>query len=381
MDPRLNGAEKALRARAHEAAEAVKLAAAAIDEEDATPRELLTALGEAGVLGVCLPEEFGGTGGGLIEVSLVCEELGAASAGVAAIVVGHLMAAALVESAGTEDHQRDLLPALATGTKIATVALDGGVSLLEEPAVAVSATSMTDDLGLAGTARAVAGAVCADLFVVPAAVDGGIVIGTVEAGAPGLSIGATEQKLGLNGSAMATVELSGVVARRLGAADAGAALAATRDLARIGHAALCVGIGRAALEASTAYVVGSEAGLDRAQSVQWMLADMATETEAARLLTWYAASASHGHAGELREAAAMARLVAADAAVAASRSAVQIFGAEGNRRAAGVERLYRDAKAMEVHHGASESQRRVVARELLPDLFEAASRDPLRNPG
>ncbi len=373
MDPRLNGAEKELRARAREAAKAVKVAAAAIDAEDATPRHLLTALGEAGLLGVCLPKDFGGAGGGRIEAALVCEELGAASAGVAAIVVGHLMAAALLESAGTEEHKRDLLPAVAVGTKIATVALDGGVSLLEEPAVAVSATSETDGLGLAGTAHVVAGAVCADLLVVPAvANDNSIVIGTVEAGAPGLSIGAKDKKLGLNGSEMAAVELSGVVARRWGAGDAEAALAAARDLARIGHAALCVGIGRAALEASTAYVVGSEAGLDRAQSVQWMLADMATETEAARLLTWYAASHRHSDAGELREAAAMARLVAADAAVAASRRAVQILGAEGNRRGAGVERLYRDAKAMEVHHGASESQRRAVARELLPDLFEAA---------
>lgn len=371
MDPRLNAAEEELRARAREAAEAVKVAAAAIDEEDTTPRDLLTALGAAGVLGACLPQDFGGAGGGRIEAALVCEELGAASAGAAAIVVGHLMAASLVESVGNEDDKRDLLPALAAGTKIATVALDGEVSLLEEPAVAVTATLAADELGLAGMAHAVAGAACADLLVVPAAVGDGTIIGTVDAGAPGLTIGAKEQKLGLNGSEMVSVGLSGVIGRRLGAGDAGPALATARDLARIGHAALCVGIGRAALEASTAYVVSSDAGLDRAQSVQWMLADMATETEAARLLTWYAASRSG--AGKLREAAAMARLVAADAAVAASRRAVQILGPEGNRRSAGVERLYRDAKAMEVYHGASESQRRAVARELLPDLFEGSS--------
>lgn len=372
MDPRLDAAETALRARAREVAEAIAAEAVAIDEEDATPRRLLTAVGEAGVLGICLPEEFGGGGGGRIEAALVCEELGAASAGAAAIVVAHLMAAALVESTGNEELKRDLLPAVAAGTMIAAVALDGGVSLLEEPAVAVSATSAADELGLDGTAHEVAGAGCADLLVVPAALDDDIVIGTVEAGASGVTIGATEPKLGLNGSAIASVEFSGVSARRLGVGDVGAALAAARDLARIGHAALCVGIGRAALEASTAYVMGSDAGLDRAQSVQWMLADMATETEAARLLTWYAASRSD--AGELREAAAMARLVAADAAVAASRRAVQVLGSAGNRRSAGVERLYRDAKAMEVHHGASEAQRLAVARELLPDLFEAATR-------
>jgi alkylation response protein AidB-like acyl-CoA dehydrogenase len=148
-------------------------------------------------------------------------------------------------------------------------------------------------------------------------------------------------------------------------------LAAARELARVALAALCVGIGRAALEAGTAYVTGAEGDLDRSQSVQWMLADMATETEAARLLTWYAASRTV--MAELSEAAAMARLIAADSAVGASRRAVQLMGPAGNQAAAGVERLYRDAKAMEIHHGAAEAQRVAVARQLLPDLFEGGA--------
>ena len=102
-----------------------------------------------------------------------------------------------------------------------------------------------------------------------------------------------------------------------------------------------------------------------------MLADMATETEAARLLTWYAASRTSP--GEMREAAPMARLLAADAAVRGSRSAVQIFGPAGNERGSGIERLYRDAKAMEIYHGAVEVQRLAVAGELLPRLAKDIS--------
>jgi len=371
MDPRLNDSEEELQAKAREAARAVKEAAATIDVDDSTPRELLAGLGEAGVLGTCVSEAYGGGEEGRVGVALVCEELGAASAGVAALVVAHFMASSMLEALADESLKQEVLPGLGAGAKIAAVALDGGVSLLDDPAVTVVAKEDGDAIVLQGTARAVAAATAADIIVVPATTaGGGLQVAAVDAGAPGLSVDAVTGMMGLNGSATGAVDLADAAARSMAAGDADAALAGARDLARIGHAALCVGIGRAALEASTAYVVGSEAGLDRAQSVQWMLADMATETEAARLLTWYAASRTD--AGELREAAAMARVVAADAAVGASRRAVQIFGAAGNQRSSGVERLYRDAKAMEVHHGALESQRRAVARELLPDLFEDA---------
>ena len=146
------------------------------------------------------------------------------------------------------------------------------------------------------------------------------------------------------------------------------ALRVADDLFRIGHAGLCVGIGRAALEASIAYVSGADGALCREQPVQWMLADITTETAASRLLTWYAASRTVP--GEMREVAAMARLLAADGAVRASRSAVQIFGVSGNERGSGIERLYRDAKAMELHHGAVEVQQLAVAGELLPGLVK-----------
>jgi len=366
MDPRLDEREEAMRAKAQQAASALAEAAATIDQDDATPRPLIAALGEAGMLGVSRAQA--GAGDTLLDVALVCEELGAASAGAAANVVGHLMGTALVEAVGGEA-QQPLLDALASGDKIAAVALDGAVSLLEEPAVSIAAACGAEVLELSGTARIVVGATSADVFVVPAVdADGVLSVSVVECGAAGVSIVASERKLGLNGSATGAVEFSGVSAPLPGDVGAVAALSAARDLARVGNAALCVGLGRAALEAATAYVAASDAGLDRSQSVQWMLADIATETEAARLLTWYACS--RDDAAELREAAAMARAVAADAAVGASRRAVQILGPAGNRAASGVERLYRDAKAMEVHQGAAEAQRAVVARQLLPDLFD-----------
>ncbi len=370
MDPRLTDSQTELQERARAAMAGVRDAASSIDEGLSGSRELIAGIGAAGVLAVCLPQSYGGGGGGRTEYALVCEELGAASASVGVAAVAHVVAALLVDAVGSEDAKQELLPALASGSKVATIALDGGGSLLDSPAVSIAAAGAESSATLSGVARAVAGAAEADIFLVPAidGTDDTTRIFVIERGADGLHVGAERRKLGLNGSGLADVTLDGSAAAPLSAADASAALETAADDLRIGLAALCTGIGRAALEASTAYVTASEAGLDRAQSVQWLLADMATETEAGRLLTWYAAS--RGSAAELREAAAMARLLASDAAVGASRGAVQILGAGGGDDAARVELLYRDAKAMEVHHGASESQQREVARQLLPDLFE-----------
>jgi alkylation response protein AidB-like acyl-CoA dehydrogenase len=319
-----------------------------------------------------MPEAQGGSGGGRIELALICEELGAVSASVAAATVGHIVATLLVVATAGEKEARDLLPRLSSGAQMAALALDGGGTLLDEPAVSVVASGSGTEMILNGVARAVAGATLADVFVVPArgaGDDARLQVFVVETDTAGLTVGAERKMLGLNGSGLANVTFAEVAgATPLSGGDVMAALAVAADNARIGLAAACIGIARAALEASRAHVIASDDGLDKEQSVQWMLADMATETEAGRLLAWYAASRTN--ASELREAAAMARLLAADAAVGASRRAVQILGAAGNDEETGVERLYRDAKAMEVHHGAAESQRRAVARRLLPDLFD-----------
>ena len=353
MDPRLNDAETALRDRVRSAAAALVVVADDIDRGASTAADAVGSLAAAGVLGVCSPATHGGAGGGPVELAVACEEIGAVSASVGVVVVGHLMAGSLIDVLGDDAQKQEWLPAVATGTGLAALAADGGGSLLDAPGAGVSATPEADGLRLDGTARAVAGSTLADLLVVPVQVGDALMVAVVEARSDGITIGPEAAKLGLNGAGLAAIEFSGAqvpTTSTLTAGDVALALGAAADGARIGLAAVSVGIGRAALDASMAYVVASEERLDREQSVQWMLADMATETEAARLLTWYAASRTSPD--ERREAAAMARLLAADAAVGASRSAVQIFGTTGNERGAGVERLYRDAKAMEIHHGA-----------------------------
>ena len=370
MDPRLDERERELQARARDIADAVVAGVAArVDLDNEAPREAVAGL--ASLLGTCVPEEYGGGAGGLLELSIVAEELGRASASIASIAVHHIVVSHLIEIAGDDSQKSDLLPPIASGERLVALAVDGGGSILQDPRA--GATSTLDGSGhrLDGELAGVAGATIADLLLVPARGDGdqdAIDLFVVDASASGVRVDAQEAGLGLNGSGLATVQLDAVASgTRLAEPGSEEAFGHALDAARLGHAALCVGVSQAALEAATASASDPDNDLDSSQSVQWMLADTATETEAARLLTWYAASRPRGD--EFREAAAMARLVATDAAVKATRRAVQVVPG-GTSRAAGVERLYRDAKSMEVHHGASEAQRMAIARTLLPEFFE-----------
>jgi alkylation response protein AidB-like acyl-CoA dehydrogenase len=192
----------------------------------------------------------------------------------------------------------------------------------------------------------------------------------------GLDVSDEEIKLGLNGSGIAAMTLAGVrvaAEDRLPAETCGPGmLRQLTDAANLGYAAVGVGIAQAALDAALEFLAASNDDLKRSQSLQWMLADSATETDAARLMTWYAATREG--TGERTESAAMARLLACNSAVLSSRSAVQILGDGGGLRTTGVERLYRDAKMIEIHDGSIEMQRRATARKLLPDLLGAKTK-------
>ena len=378
MDPRLNDSERAVRdaARAAAAKALPPPLATAIDESLQPPGDVLAGLAGPHGLGRCVAADHGGGDGGILELALVIEEIGRASASLASVATGHMVAGLVIAAAADDDLAASRLRGLAEGRTLAALGLDGAGSILDDPDAGATLEAGGDAGRLAGRIGAVAGATLADVFLVPArAAEGGPVAAwaVVERGQEGVAVGREVAKLGLNGSGLAAIALHDIglaPAAILATGDRAAAIfAQALDWSRIAYAAACVGIAAAALDAATRRVLEAGGELADSQSIQWMLADSATETEAARLLTWYAAS--RDKPGALREAAAMARLMAADAAVRSSRRAVQIFGAEGSAREAGIERLYRDAKALEVHHGSSEAQRLAVAREILPDLVDS----------
>lgn len=384
MDPRLSDSEARLRDEVRHIADGTVLpAAASLDAHRRLPPELLETLAEAGVAGFGLPEEHGGRGGGLLEIALLLEELGRASASLAAALVGHLAVVGRgLARHGSDTQRRHHLPAMIRGERWAAFAA-AAATLLEDPGAGVEAESEGDDVVLSGELPLVGGATVAGLFLVVGRLQGAdegggeVALYLVDREAAGLVVDEEPRKLGLNGSGAATVRFDGVRVKpdsRLAAADRGSEiLEELLDAARLAYAAVAVGVAQAALDAALERVLagGEEGRLAESQAVQWMLADSATETEAARLLTWYAATQPVGPS--LRGAAAMARLVASDTAVQVARRAVQVFGGAGGLQEHPVERLYRDAKVLEIHQGASEAQRLAVARQLLPELVEPAS--------
>jgi alkylation response protein AidB-like acyl-CoA dehydrogenase len=321
--------------------------AVAADDIDATGRIPEGLLGELGAAGALVPDA---DDDGLLRLALAVEQIARKSGAVASIAGAH-GAAATVLGEGFADRE-----ALVAGTKAAT--------LVGSADAAIRAEASSDGFRLDGSARLVVNA-GADWLVLPAATDAGTAWFAVAAGSEGLSIDEAAETLGLNGNGAADVTLDGVAVGPEARLD----VAGADDLLRIVQSALGVGLSRGALDVSIADLQERKAQgdpADRSQAVQWMLADIATDAEAARVTLWQAASQDPG--AERTQASAMARLLAAEAAVEATRRAVQIFGDRGALRSAGVERLYRDAKMLEIVGGTNEQQLAQIAEHLLPEL-------------
>ena len=344
MNPLLNEQQQELLEKAQAAVDQhVVPAADRIDAEAAGCREVLRELSAAGLL------DGGGAEQPMLDIALRVEQIARKSGAVATVAATHSVATMLVRSAGIslpEAVAADALLALAHGS--------------------VEATATDSGHRLDGQTGLTPGATLADWLLVDAGQSG---LFLVPADADGVSIGEPAGLLGLNGCGAAEVSFSGVMV--VSSARVGGAEEATtaRDLQQVAYGAVAVGLARGALDAALDEVQQRrEDGdrLDRSQAVQWILADNATETEAARVAVWYAACQTPGAAQG--EAAAMGRLLAAEAAVQSTRRTLQVFGERGLTRGAGVERLYRDAKLMEVLGGTNETQLARVAQYLLPDL-------------
>jgi alkylation response protein AidB-like acyl-CoA dehydrogenase len=341
--------------------------AAAWDREHTFPRELFGALGELGLMGVCVPEEHGGAGADFLSYVLVLEELSRADAGVGVTVAVHTSACTLPLLAhGGERH----VPPLAAGDEL-------GAFALTEPGSGSDAAALRTlaiDGRLTGTKQWITNGSYASTFLVFARESAGISAFVVRAGAPGLSVTREEEKMGLHSSSTADVTFDDTPGERLGAAGAGMRIAlSTLDAGRIGIAAQAVGIAQAALELATGFARERTAfggPIARFQAIQHKLADMQTEIEAARALTWRAARLKQADRPHTVEGA-QAKLFASAVARRQTGEAIQVLGGYGYTREFPAERYYRDAKVTEIYEGTSEIQRLVIARALLGEAMRS----------
>ena len=348
-----------------------------IDEKAAVPRELVREMADLGFMGIDVPEKWGGAGLDMVAYVLVMEEVNRACASTGVILGSHVsLATAPLLRYGTDEQKERLLAPLARGEKLGCFALSEPASGSDAAAMRTSAKRDGDGWVLNGTKNFITNGAFADLTIVFAQTDPskrhhGIVAFVVEKGTPGFTVGKLEKKLGIRGSDTAQLHFSDCRvpdANRLGEAGEGFKIAlSTLDGGRAGIAAQAVGIGRACLEDSLAYAQEREAfgqKIAEFQAIQWKLADMATEIDAARLLTWRAA-ALKDQGQPFGVEAAMAKLFASDAAMRAARECVQIFGGYGYLRDFPAERHYRDAKITEIYEGTSEIMHHVIAEDML----------------
>ena len=347
------------------------------DEESAFPADTVARMGELGLMGVMVPEEYGGSGMDTISYSIAVEEIGKGDGSLGLTVASHnSLCTAHILAFGSEAIRRKYLPELASGRMLGAWALTEPGSGSDSLNMRTRAEWKKDRWVINGSKMFITQGSVAGVVVILAVTDkekgrDGVTAFLVEAGTPGLSVGRNLHKLGMRSSDTAELVFENLEVRPanvIGEVHSGFR-DTMRNLAggRISIAALAVGIGRGALEAAVAYAKERHQfgqPISSFQAIQWMIADAGTELDAASLLTFRAAYRKDSGKPFVQEAA-IAKLFASEAAMRSTIKAVQIFGGYGYTREYPVERTMRDAKLCEIGEGTSEVQRMIIARRLI----------------
>ena len=351
--------------------------AADLDQNPEFPWDNFRGLAEMGLLGLTIDEEYGGSGGTTRQLVLVVQEIARACAATSVTYIAHLsLCMQFIDMFGTEGQKRQFIPPLAQGEHVGAFCLTEPGSGSDAAALRTTSTRKDGAYLLNGTKTFITNAPEAHTLVVLATQDRslgskGIDALIVDGDSTGLTVNPLHGKMGMRASSIAEVvfeNCSVPVENRMG--EEGDGFKETLHVltsSRISIAAQCVGIAQAAYEAAVGYAKQREAfgqHLADFQGIQWMIADMATNIEAARLLVWSAATLRDQDKPFVTEAS-MAKLFASRIAVEAADRAVQIHGGAGYFSPMPVERYYRDAKVTEIYEGTSEIQRIIIARNIL----------------
>jgi butyryl-CoA dehydrogenase len=378
MDFELTQEQRMIRDTAREfAAREIAPKAAELDKTSRWPTEILAKMAELGLLGVAIPQEHGGAGMDAVSYALAMEEISAGCASCGVIMsVNNSLFCDPVYKFGNADQKARVLQPVASGKKLGCFGLTEPMSGSDAQTMVTNGEKAAGGWVLNGAKNWITNGPHADWIVVFAVTDrsGPKVKHTaflVERGTPGFTQNAADHKLGIHAAHSCTVFFENCKvpeANVLGQAGDGFKVAmATLDGGRIGIACQAIGIARAALEKSVAYAKERKSfgvPIAQHQAIQFMLADMATQLDAARLLAWRAASLKDKGVRHSAESA-MAKLYASEMATRVTHKAIQIHGGYGYSTEFPVERHYRDARITEIYEGTSEIQRIVIAANLL----------------
>jgi len=351
--------------------------AAEVDEQERYPTESLEAIKEAGLYGIWVPEEYGGSDMGCLALALVCEEIAWACAATATQYLDQPLGGLPILYFGTAEQKEKYLPRLASGELLAAYSLSEPEAGSDAAGLRTTAVRRGDHYVLNGSKQWCTNGDHAGVLTVFATVDRakrakGITAFLIEPDMPGFAVGKKERKMGIRGSPTVALHFTDCrvpVEQRLGEEGEGFTIAmATLDVTRPATGSMAVGIAQAALDAAVGYTKERKQFGQRIgdfQGIQFMLADMAIQVHAARLMVQHAARQVDGGIRGNSYEASMAKCWAGDAAMKVATDAVQVFGGYGYTREFPVERFMRDAKIMQIYEGTNQIQRLIIARELL----------------
>jgi alkylation response protein AidB-like acyl-CoA dehydrogenase len=351
--------------------------AAHYDETETYPEESIKAIVESGLFAIWVPEQYGGTAMGALALALVCEEIAYACAASGTQYLDQALGGLPILLFGDEAQKKRYLPGLAGGEILSAFSLSEPGAGSDAAGLKTTAVRRGDAYVLNGSKQWCTNGDHADVITVFATVDParrakGVTAFLVDKGTPGFEVGKKERKMGIRASPTVALHFTDCaipVGQRLGAEGEGFRIAmGTLDITRPSTGSLAVGIAQAALDAAVGYAKERQQfgqPIAAFQGIQFMLADMAMQTHAARLMIHHAArQVDAGIRGNTYEAS-MAKCWAGDAAMKVTTDAVQVFGGYGYTREFPVERFMRDAKIMQIYEGTSQIQRLIIAKELL----------------
>jgi alkylation response protein AidB-like acyl-CoA dehydrogenase len=346
---------------------------AELDEKEEFPWEIMKILADTGLFGVYIPEEYGGLGGGILDLCLVVEELSRVCSGVAVSYAASGLGTLTLLQYGTEEQKRKYLPDVASGRKLAAFGLTEATAGSDAGGIQATAQRTSDGYILNGTKQFITNGGEAEVYTVIALTDKergprGASAFLVDKGTPGFSFGRKEKKLGIRASATrelvfedCLVPAENIIGRE------GMGFIMTMkllDYSRPGLGAQALGLAQGALEAAVDYAkkrVQFGHPIIAQQAVQQMLADMATQVEAARALVYAAARMIDSGAKNFTQESAMAKVFASDTAMKVTTDAMQIFGGVGYMRDYPIEKMFRDAKITQIYEGTNQVLRNEIA--------------------
>ncbi|MCA9756461.1 MAG: acyl-CoA dehydrogenase family protein [Candidatus Eisenbacteria bacterium] len=381
MSGLLNDENKKWQAKAREVAEeVVRPLAAKYDQLQEYPWEIKDAMAQAGLMGVWIPEEYGGAGAGVLNLCLCVEELSRACGGIGVAYAVNALGSFPILVGGTDEQKKTYLPKIASGESLIAFGLSEKTAGSDAGSMRSQAVETGDHYVINGEKKWCTNGGVADLYTVfavsdPESKSRRISAFMLEKGMDGFTIGKIEDKMGIRAVPVVELHLKDVKVPKEnllgGKAGVGFKHAMmTLDRARPGVAAQAVGLAQGALEYATLYATGRQqfgSNLSGFQMIQDMLAKMATKVEAARQLVYAAARAIDAGEGNITKLAAMAKANATDTAMEVTTDAVQIFGGYGFMKDYPVEKYMRDAKITQIYEGTNQIQRVVIARNLIKE--------------